>query len=202
MKREEGFTIAEGLIVFFIMSTLFALSFGSLRNYWLSQSLNGSREEVESQLKAQQAKVTSESHPLVYGVRFPSAGSNTFGLVRYNPGPPQSCVQYATASTNSSFSPGGAQVTFPSSDYDPVSKPNAFGFTVTTATSYCRGASALRTPSGAVVTSPTVTSTDQYAWFYARGSAVAGRLQLTHTALQGRSLNLTVSALTGRVSRQ
>ena len=201
MKSEEGFTIAEGLIVFFIMSLLFALSFGSLRSYWLTQSLYGSREEIISQLKAQQARVTSESFPLAYGVRFPRAGSNKFGLVRYNPGPPETCVQYATASTNSSLSPGGAQVTFPNVTYDPVSAPTGYGFVATgNETTFCRGSGNLRAPSGAAITSPPVSNTDQYAWFFARGTAIPGRFQLTHTALQGRALDVTVRAITGRVS--
>ena len=199
MKDDNGFSLIEMLVVIGLVAILTAISFGGLRNYWLTQALEGGANEIVAQLSQLQAQVTSESHPLVFGARFPSAGSTTFGLVRYDPTGARSCTQVGTASTSGTFSPGGARVIFPGVLYP--TNPTGYGFDLALPPSaFCNTGGNLKTPSGAVVTTPPVSSTDQYVWFYAKGTASAGRLQVTLPALT-RTIAVTVKGLTGRVER-
>lgn len=197
MKREEGFTLIEMMAVMVIAGIILTLGATALRTYWLTQSWTGAADEVVSQLRQQQARVTSESNPLVYGIRFPVAGSSTLGLVRYNPGPPVTCEQYATATTNSGFGVGGAQVVFPDTSYP--APPSGYGFQGSAETNFC--AASITLAGGGAVTSPPLSTSDEYAWFYARGTATPGRLTIRHTALPGKSISVTVEQLTGRVEK-
>lgn len=56
----------------------------ALRNYWLNQSLDGSRDEVITQLRRAQEAAVSQSHPLLFAVRF-TPGSSQWDRVQYNP---------------------------------------------------------------------------------------------------------------------
>ena len=202
MRRQEGFTLIEMLATLALAAILVALGATSLRNYWLTQSYFGARDQIRAQIRQLQAQVTSESHPLVYGIRFPSAasGSDTIGLIRYNPNGggvgTATCTQYATATVSTGLFNGGAVVRFPDTTYE-TAPTTGYGFTVPNETTTCRGS--LIGPGGGGVTSPPAAATDQYLWLYARGSATAGRVQIYSPGL-ARSLSLSVSSLTGRVS--
>ncbi len=199
MKHESGFTLIEMLATMTLAGLLMVLSVGALRSYWLTQSVESGANEVVAQLRQLQARVTSESHPLVYGVRFPIDGGSTFGLVRYNPAGSGLCTQYGTGTTSGAFSPGGARVRFPDTSYSSTT-PAGFGFDVVPPTATCR-TEGLLTPQGTTVSVPPVSNLDQYVWFYAKGTATAGRLQIMTPTRPTRTITVTVRGLTGRVER-
>ncbi|MDQ3983251.1 MAG: hypothetical protein M3271_11280 [Actinomycetota bacterium] len=66
-----------------IMSIVLGLGAYSLRRYWQTRSLHSSVDEVVSELRTEQQKASSESHPWVWGVWF-KQGSPRWGVVRAN----------------------------------------------------------------------------------------------------------------------
>lgn len=83
MRREDGFTLSELLIVMLVMSIVLGLGAYSLRRYWQTRALHGSVEEVVTELRAEHQKATSESHPWVWGAWF-KQGTPRWGVVRAN----------------------------------------------------------------------------------------------------------------------
>ena len=83
MSREDGFTLSELLVVMLVMSIVLGLGAYSLRRYWQTRSLLGSVELVVSELRGEQQKASSESHPLVWGAWF-KQGTSRWGVVRAN----------------------------------------------------------------------------------------------------------------------
>lgn len=84
MKREDGFSLLELLVVLTLASILVSLSALAFRHYWQQRSLYGAQDLTVTQLRGLQERAVSESHPLVFGARF-TVGATTFRLFRYNP---------------------------------------------------------------------------------------------------------------------
>jgi hypothetical protein len=157
-----------------LLVVLLGLGVFALRQFWLNHSLHGARSEVVTQLRQIQQRSVSESHPLVYGVRF-RAGSSTYGLVKFNP--------QDTATTTDDTCSEMSTVTMGSG----VRIASASFTSATGITSLCKSQI-----SGA--------SSDQFVFFYARGTATEGTLSFEVPALPGRTLSIGVTPITGRVS--
>jgi Tfp pilus assembly protein FimT len=173
-SAEAGFTFVELLVGMTMLVVLLGLGAFALRQFWLTHSLRGGREEVVTQLRQLQQRSVSESHPLVYGARF-TVGSPTFGLVKFNPHDTattadDSCVEMSTVTLGSDVQVSEVEFT------------DAAGIT-----SLCR-------------TQVAGASLDEFVFFYARGTATEGDLTLQVPALPGKSLSLAVTPITGRVN--
>jgi len=173
-STEAGFTFVELLVGMMMLVVLMTLGAFALRQFWLTHSLRGGREEVVNQLRQLQQRSVSESHPLVYGARF-KVGSPTFGLVKFNPNDTatttdDTCVQMSTVTLGSNV-----QVT-------EVDFTDAAGIT-----SLCR------TQIGGA-------TLDEFAFFYARGTATEGELTLQTPSMPEKTLSLSVTPITGRVN--
>ena len=83
MKREDGFTLSELLIAVVVLSAVLALGASSFRRYWQTSALRGGVDAVVTELRAQQQKASSESHPWVWGAWF-KEGTGRWGVVRGN----------------------------------------------------------------------------------------------------------------------
>jgi hypothetical protein len=157
-----------------MLTVLLALGVFALRQFWLTHSLRGGREEVVNQLRQLQQRSVSESHPLVYGARF-RVGSPTFGLVKFNP--------HDTSTTTDDTCVEMSSVTLGSNvQVSEVDFVDAAGIT-----SLCR-------------TQITGGALDEYSFFYARGTATEGDLTLAVPAMPGKTLSLSVTPITGRVN--
>ncbi len=203
MDEEKGFTLIEILTTLALAAIVLTLGASAFRSYWLVRSLEGGAQETQALFRSLQTRVTSESHPLVYGARMPVSGSQTIGLVKYDPaggaGGVPTCVQYGTAKLNATGMTAAAQLTFPDTTYSPTNV-SGFGFVESTETTFCRTSGNLTSDSGGTVTSPPVATNDQYVWFYARGTATPGRVQVVVPALPGRAKTAEVAGLTARVT--
>lgn len=177
MHDEGGFTLIELLVVMAISAIVLTLSVTALRSYWFGQALNGSVDNVTTQMRQAQQQAESESHPLVYGVWFIEVGDATrWGTLQYDPDPtlPINCAEIAGQRLST-----GVQVASASFAVDSVRTP------------ICRSAlSAAGIPSA---------GSAQIAFFYARGTATPGTITLEQTNLD-RSESLSVTGITGRVS--
>ncbi|MEA2453585.1 MAG: hypothetical protein QOG04_2295 [Actinomycetota bacterium] len=163
------------MVVLGLISIVTGLGVSTLRGYWFTQSLYGGRDQVITQLRGGQEDVVSMSSPFVSGVRF-RVNSSTWALVRYSPGAnlasnaDDTCVQVQSFTFGS-----GVKVT-------------AADFTVVTGiTDFCRS----KLPGAA---------TDQFALFFARGTATAGSVTLMHPNVASKSVTVTVQPMTGRVT--
>lgn len=83
MRQEDGFTLSELLVAMLVMSILLTLGAYSLRRYWQTRSLHAGLDEVVTELRAEQQRATSESHPWLRGVWF-KQGTDRWGTVRAN----------------------------------------------------------------------------------------------------------------------
>lgn len=189
--REAGFTLIELLAVVTLMGILLALGAMSLRHFWLVQALETSKDEVVTQLRRQQQRVVAETHPLVYGARFPKGGPPSerrqWGLIRYNADSngdgnlnDPSCVEYQSIVLGD-----GVTVV-------PASSGTAFTDTSGLST-YCdsnlrRGGAPYRQANN-----------DDFAFFFARGNATGGQVTIIQTLLGNRAKTVCVTGLTGRV---
>ena len=173
-SNDDGFTLIELLAGMLIMFVLLGVGVFALRQFWLSHSLKGGRAEVVSQLRQLQERSVSESHPLVYGARF-HVGSPTFGIVKFNPNSASTTTDDTCVETSKVTLESNVRVTA-------ASFTSASGIT-----SLCR-----TQISGAV--------SDEFAFFYARGTATSGQVTLVSPAYTGHSATVTVSPITGRVT--
>lgn len=170
MRKEQGFTLIEMMVSLSLVGILVTFSASAGRSYWFNNSLKGAEDQVVSQLRQLQARVFSESHPKVFGARF-REGSSEWTLVEYDP--------EALAGTDSCTE----------------SSPRVLeGVTV--------GSASFAAASGiteACATDLGATAADHFVFFFARGTATAGEVTLVHPQLEGKSLSVTVTPITGRV---
>jgi type II secretion system protein H len=92
---ERGFTLIELLVVLGLMAILFALGAAALRHFWFVQGLEKASDQIVTELRAAQARVGAENHPVVYGVRF-VPGTSTWGVVQYDPRKSPTCSAVET----------------------------------------------------------------------------------------------------------
>ena len=179
---QRGFTLVELLVVMAITGVLLTLSAGAIRHYWLVQSLDSATDEIVSQLRRAQSRTTSESNPLVYGLRF-RAGSPSWDVVRYDPGTSVAPTRPETCRYEDRNELGGGVV---------VLAPVSVAISPTAPELVACKAQL----NGAL-------DTDTFVFFYARGTATAMNDLAVHHPTLGSARNKTidVTALTGRVTR-
>lgn len=180
MKNQSGFSLIELLTVMSITAVLLTLGAFAVRHYWFVRSLQGAQDEVVTQLRRQQQQSVAESHPRIYGARFPRGSGSTLGLVRVQlatAATPASCVEYETRSFDA-----GVQVFNP-----------GLGSGHTTFSGGSAEADLCRAATGGV-------AGDDFVFFYARGTATAGQVTLRHPGLDRRKI-VCVFGLTGRIER-
>lgn len=173
MRKQQGFTLIEVLVAIVLMSVILTLSATAVRHFWFVRSLEGGADEVVTQLRRQQARAVSESHPLVYGARF-TVGQSTWSLVSYDPAQPlgSQCSVTQTRTFDTGVTVVGEE-------------DEGTEFASSNVTTTC--ASDL-----------SATANDHFVFFFARGDATAGKVVLNQPQL-GRQKTVTVSGLTARV---
>ncbi len=187
MNRERGFTLIELLTVMMIVGILVTLAVPALRNFWFVRALEGGKQEVQSQLRRQQQRVVAETHPLVYGLRFPRRDGgltpptplNEVGIVRFNGNLPTTTGDDECELENLVEMPDGVEVRrVVTGAGDPYVEQ------------FCRDqlTDDLGNPSN-----------DHFVFFFARGNANAAEIELIQTHLDDRPKYLCVSSVTARV---
>lgn len=184
MNRERGFTLIELLTVMMIVGILVTLAVPALRNYWYVRALESGRQEVMSQLRRQQQRVVAETHPLVYGLRFPNRDSsntplNQVGVVRFDGNLPTTPGDDECGLESVVDLPSGVEV----------------GTVITGAgdlyvEGFCRGR---------IRDELDLPSNDHFVFFFARGNSSSAQIQLIQTLLDDRPRYLCVSPVTARV---
>ena len=182
-ERSAGFSLIEVITASLMVAVLAGLAYPPLRSFWFRESLNGAAGEMITEMRGLQSLVTAESHPLVYGIRFTTTGAmmadGRWGLVRYNPtggaGGVPSCTQYGTG-------------TFEAGLFNATVSIVTLSFAATPQRDTCR------TALGSM--------TDEFVFFYARGTATGGTLILRQPSLgPTKDITIRVSPLTGRVDQ-
>ncbi len=171
MRKQQGFTLIELLTAMGLMAVLLTLSAGALRGFWLGRALESGANQVASQMRQVQERSVSETHPLVYGLRF-AQGSNVWNVVRYNPGD--------AATTGDETCTLDPQVL----EFDELVTVSAASFATSAETTFCRTALAA--------------GGDHFVFFYARGNATPGTVTLRSSATDS-TRTVRVTGLTGRV---
>lgn len=182
-----GFTLIEALTAIAILGIVLTLSAGALRHFWLVQSLDSATNEVVTQLRQLQEQAISENYPRVYGARF-RKGTSEWASIRFDPGTnPDTSDDTCTQVRSRSFGSGVFSAA--------VTVGSATDFAASSEATFC--STNLRDTANNLIT---VTVNDEFAFFYAKGSAVSGSVTLEQTTL-GRAGVVTVAPLTGRVTR-
>ena len=134
MKDETGFTLIELLATIVLMGVLLAIGGTALRGYWFTQGLVGARNEVISQLRAQQEESRTTA-PKVFGARF-TLESSDWQLIRYDP---EAAIPCSVVSTRQF----GAAVEVESVDFDaglpPADETQCLGGATDLVLFYARG---------------------------------------------------------------
>lgn len=184
---EAGFTLIELLAAIALAGILVTMSATAFRQFWLVRSLASAQTEVASQLRRQQQRVVSETHPLVYGARFPQgAERGHFGLIRFNADSNGDGTfgDFSCGETQRVDLPAGVQVqpgSETSFDADEIAGAEAI-------VDFCQDQQAAWT-------------NDDFVFFFARGNATGGQVELRQTALSGdRRRAVCVVELTSRVT--
>lgn len=173
MRRENGFTLIEVMVAIGLMAILMVLGGLALRQFWLTQALYGSRDEVMTEMRRLQERTVSESHPLAYGARF-RVDSSSYDVVQYD----------ANSSTTTTDDTCTVQSSHTLNTGTVVESANfAVASDVTTV---CR-------------TQIVGASTDHFVIFFSRGTATSGSISFKQPVLGEKTVGLTVSAMTGRI---
>lgn len=171
-RGQAGFTLVELLTTFMLLTIIVTLGAAAMRHYWFVQSLEGSRDEVVTQLRGLQQRVISETFPLVYGARFvPNASS--WQHVQYNPDT-NTCTKVQEGDLDGGQFSGDVRVR--SASFETYTSSG------TDVSDLCRQGIA----GGEVV------------FFFARGTATEGTLTLVQPRLD-RTKTICVAGTTGRV---
>ena len=173
-RSEGGFTLLEVLVATVLMGIVLTLSVGALRHFWLARALTTGTESVVTQLRSTQENAVSESYPVVYGVRF-DVGTRNWYVLRYDPMNAGAGDDTCTVTERYSLESG-------------VEIKAASFVSDAGITAFCKSATG----------SP---ATAALAFFYPRGNATAGSLELEHAGI-GRVTTVQVAALTGRVTQE
>jgi prepilin-type N-terminal cleavage/methylation domain-containing protein len=176
LKGTEGFTLVELLVTLLLMTVLLALAATALRQFWRVQSLEGGQDELSTELRGLQARVVSESHPLVYGAAF-KVGSSGWINVQYNP-ETGACTRVRSSDFDGGEFSGGVVV-------------KSLGFEGYSAGSPLVDVTGLCSDAGSGGWTDVV-------FFFARGSATRGSVTIEHTSL-GREKTVCVNGVTSRV---
>ena len=174
-RTDLGFTLIEVLVVLAITSLVLTLGAGAFRHYWFKRSLYGSQDLIVTEMRAMQEKAVSESHPLVYGLRF-QEGSGRWAEVVYNP------KDQSISSDDTCEYVGG----------EPAVKTFEAGVVVETAS--------FAAPPGLTPSICPAAATGDFVFFYAKGTATSGAVAFGQPSLSDE-IGLSVSALTGRVTK-
>ena len=83
MRRDDGFTLLELLVVTLLIAVVTTLGATAVNRYWKVRALEGGADEVVTELRGLQQDASSQSHPWVTGAYF-RAGTNRWGVVRGN----------------------------------------------------------------------------------------------------------------------
>lgn len=171
-RNESGFTLIELLVVIAVTSLLLTLGAPAFRHYWFKRSLYGTQDLMMTEMRAMQEKAVSESHPLVYGLRF-EPGTSNWGEIKYNP-------KDQSTPTDDECSYVGSAMTFESR------------VRVETAV--------FDAPPGLDPSKCPDSGTAEFVFFYAKGTATAGSVTFSQPNLSDE-IGLSVSSLTGRVGK-
>lgn len=169
---ERGFTLIEMLTAVSLLGLLMVLGAGAFQRYAHRQSLDAGTDRVVGELRALQQRVVSESNPLVYGARIVD-GSGALELVRFNPNQAigSQCAIVETVELTGGLFSSPVQLQAASfSDGEPVP------------------------------TCTTELGAAEYVFFYARGTATAGTVQVFQPNISDLE-TITVTDLTARVTR-
>ena len=181
--RSAGFTLIEVITASLMILVLTGLAYPPLRSYWFRESLNGAASEMVTEMRGLQSRITAESHPLVYGIRLSTAenmmAEGRWGLVKYDPtggtGGVPGCTQYATGSFDAGIFNATVSIVAPSFS---------------------------ASPEGVVCRASLGSASDQFVFFYARGTATGGTLTLNQPSLgSSEDITLQVFPLTGRIEQ-
>ncbi len=188
IRSEDGMTVVELLVVFIILGLLTTLGAAALRNFWYARALEAAQDDVVTQLRRLQQRTVAETHPLVYGARFPHGGPSatrrTWGIVRFNGNNLATTADdTCTEIERRSFSAGV--------EVKPSSSPaEGTSFADDYVTRFCRDR---------ITGAQGSPSNDHFVFFFARGNATAGQVTIVQTAT-GRTRLACVGGVTGRVS--
>lgn len=176
IRREGGFTIIELLVTVALGAILMTLGASAFRAYWFSSSLASTQDLMLTEMRAMQERAVSESHPLVYGLRFQES-SGRWAEVVYDP------KDQSITSDDVCEYVGG----------DPAVKDFEAGIVVRSAD--------FTDPPGLSVSKCPGSSNGKFAFFYAKGTATAGNVTFLQPNTM-KELGLQLSSLTGRVTKQ
>lgn len=183
-KRCDGFSVLDLVVAMSIAAVLMTMGVGALRHHWHVRGLESSADELVTKLRELQGRTVAESHPLVYGARF-SEGTSEWGVIRFDPkgagALDDTCTQIKTQSLGQGLFASPA--TIKTVDSEPGYES---GFCQTN----------LVDSGGA----PISATTDDFVFFYARGTATRALIVLTHPSVEGRERAVVVKAITGRVA--
>jgi prepilin-type N-terminal cleavage/methylation domain-containing protein len=167
MRDQNGFTLVELMVVIVIGAVLLTLGASALRRYWFTQALEGSADALVSQMRQVQQRTDSESAPLVYGVRL-EEGTSAWAVVKYDPKSATTTDDDECTQLSTYEFSDGIRITAASFDSPP-----------------------------SILLSKCPESSQDFAMFFARGTATSGSVSLRHP-ITGKTRTVTVLPLTGR----
>ena len=171
---QRGFSLPELLVAVTLIGIVATLAAGSLRQFWFNQSLDATADAVVTQLRQEQEDAVSESAPLVFGARF-SVGASSYTLFRYDP--------------NWNGGVGKCDA-----------NPRVFDAGVFNAPVVVSAVDVANDTTAAEHVKCRTGVSDEIIFFYARGSSSGGTLTL-HQPTIDRTTTISISALTGRITR-